>query len=282
MNVSRYGFLGLTAAIMSLALPAVAQPDTVKLKGVSLGMTIEQARDILEADGYGVRIEAVTFDVAPDDPVRVGLYAQKLNPGESQDSITIRTSEHPTEARVAVIHRDLRYQRRDIGPIADVYSDALVNLVGGTPSLDRLRPLPTSAQTVQEIGFEWGRNGNLKTPGLLHRLAGTERPLCVQAVNMARNNIVSFRTRHKAATPYRLDSNGRYNSNRPGTYARECNVSMYAQAIFDNATEVVQSFQQTLVDHTTLARDSDTLDVWLREKQIETNANRSRDRVPDL
>jgi len=273
---------GMVAAALLIGLPATAQPGNVKLKGVSLGITLQEAADILEKDGYSVSIRTVAFEVAPNDPIDVGLIARKNRVGASRDTVTIRTSEHPSESRVATIHRRVNYEQRT-GPIYSVYEEALLNLVGGKPAHQRAIESQTSRVTDNLIGFEWNSAGKFLTPSLLHRLANTQVPLCAGATNKARNNIVDLNFRQQPSTPYRLDSNGRYNATRPGTFAEGCHVALWGTSRVYRDTQIVEEFQQTLVDHDMLERDHRTLNIWLREKQAETQVELARDRgAPDL
>jgi len=281
MTVLKFGTLSVAIA-MCLALPGMAQSGNVKIKGVSLGMTLEQAADILTADGYNVRIRSVTFEVAPDDPLEVTLFAQKNVVGESRDSITIRTSEHPTISRVAAINRRVIYEQRS-GPIYSVYDNALRNLIGGKPAYDHPREISLSRQTAYQLGYEWNAAGSFKAPSLLHRLAQNDAPLCVRATDLARQNIVDLNKNHEASTPYVLNQNGIYNATRPGTYAENCHAALWATAIISDETQVVNEFRQTFIDHEMIDADAAELEAWLSVKQVETEANRARDRgVPDL
>ena len=281
MTAFKLKLTGMVAALL-ISLPATAQPDTVKLKGVALGITLQEAADILEDDGYSVRIQTVAFEVAPNDPLEVGLIARKNRVGEFRDTVTIRSSEHPSESRVATIHRRVNYEQRT-GPIYSAYEEALLNLVGGSPAHQRAIESRVSAKTDNLIGFEWNSAGNFVTPSLLHRLANTEVPLCVGATNKARNNIVDLNVRQKPSSPYRLDRNGRYKATHPGTFAEGCHVAFWGTSSVFRDTQIVEEFQQTLVDHGMLERDHRTLTSWLREKQAETQVELARDRgAPDL
>lgn len=179
LNFAKIFSSGLFLSTASLQFAsAQINPSPMDIKGVKLGMTFDDARTVLESDGYIVRsLPPVSYSVTDNDGTKnikaiVGEAQQTLmaKKKEGNDVIHMSTSGHPERDEIVVVARMLKYPDEGTKPTWETVANKVEKKYGkvhdfGASKLAKTEFVNNTPMVFRDpyIFYEWNSKGKKRS-----------------------------------------------------------------------------------------------------------------------
>jgi len=179
LNFSKTLSSGLLLSIASMQLAsAQINPSPMDVKGVKLGMTFDEARQILEAEDYIVRpLPLLEYSVADFDGTKnikavLGQAQQTLMAKKKggNDVIHMSTSGHPERDSIVVVARMLKYPDEGTKPTWETIGNSVEEKYGkdfeiGVSKLSKTALIDRKPYIFRDpyIFYEWNSKGKKRS-----------------------------------------------------------------------------------------------------------------------